>query len=89
MDNPNGTKKQNPRPFVSPVPHTLDELADVLNPAQFFRVNRQYLIARKAVRDIDLWFNSRLSVNLVVHVPEKILVSKVRAGDFKEWFMKG
>lgn len=72
-----------------PVPHTLDELADVLNPAQFFRVNRQYLIARKAVRDIDLWFNSRLSVNLVVPVPEKILVSRVRAGDFKEWFMKG
>lgn len=49
----------------------------------------RFLIPRKAVRDTDLWFYSRLSLNLVVPVPEKILVSKVRVGDFKEWFMKG
>ena len=49
----------------------------------------RFLIPRTAVRDTDLWFNSRLSLNLVVPVPEKILVSKVRVGDFKEWFMKG
>ena len=31
---------------------TLDELSDCLNPNLFFRVNRQYLISRKAVLDI-------------------------------------
>lgn len=67
-------------------PQTLDELSDSLNPASFFRVNRQYLISRKAVLDIDLWFNGRLSVNLKVPVPEKILVSKARVSEFKEWF---
>ena len=67
-------------------PQTLDELADSLNPALFFRVNRQYLISRKAVLDIDLWFNGRLSVNLKVPVTEKILVSKAKVGEFKEWF---
>lgn len=66
---------------------TLDELADSLNPSIFFRVNRQYLISRKAVQDIDLWFNGRLSVNLKVSVKEKILVSKARVGEFKEWFV--
>lgn len=65
---------------------TLDELSDCLNPNLFFRVNRQYLISRKAVLDIDLWFNGRLSVNLKVPVAEKILVSKVRVTEFKEWF---
>lgn len=65
---------------------TLDELSDCLNPNLFFRVNRQYLISRKAVLDIDLWFNGRLSVNLKVPVAEKILVSKVRVSEFKEWF---
>lgn len=65
---------------------TLDELADCISPAMFFRVNRQYLISRKAVQDIDLWFNGRLSVNLKVAVPEKILVSKARVSEFKEWF---
>lgn len=68
-------------------PQTLDELADSLDPARFFRVNRQYLISRQAVSDIDLWFNGRLSVNLKVPVPEKILVSKARATEFKEWFI--
>ncbi len=70
-------------------PQTLDELADSLNPALFFRVNRQYLISRKAVLDIDLWFNGRLSVNLKVPVTEKILVSKAKVGEFKEWFTGG
>lgn len=65
---------------------TLDELGDLLNPTRFFRVNRQYLISRKAVKDIDLWFNGRLSVNLKVPVTEKILVSKARVTEFKEWF---
>lgn len=65
---------------------TLDELSDCLDPALFFRVNRQYIISRRAVADIDLWFNSRLSVNLNVPVPEKILVSKARVAEFKEWF---
>ena len=70
-------------------PQTLDELADSLNPAFFFRVNRQYLISRKAVLDIDLWFNGRLSVNMKVPVPEKILISKARVSEFKEWFAGG
>lgn len=67
-------------------PQTLDELSEILDPIHFFRVNRQYIIARKAVLDIDLWFNGRLSVNLKVPVKEKILVSKARVAEFKEWF---
>lgn len=65
---------------------TLDELGECLDPARFFRVNRQYLISRTAVKDIDMWFNGRLSVNLTVPAPERILVSKARATDFKIWF---
>lgn len=65
---------------------TLDELSDQLDPSEFFRANRQYIISRKAVRDIDLWFNSRLSVNLKISVPEKIIVSKARITEFKKWF---
>lgn len=70
-------------------PQTLDELTECLNPTLFFRANRQYLLSREAIKDIDLWFNSRLSINL--HHPianEKILVSKARVAEFKEWFGK-
>ena len=68
---------------------TLDELSEMLNPGLFFRANRQYIISRKAIKDIDLWFNSRLSVNLKVITPEKILISKVRISEFKLWFAEG
>ena len=39
---------------------TLDELVDCLNPSLFFRVNRQFLISREAIKDLDLWFNLSL-----------------------------
>lgn len=68
------------------LPNTLDELADSLDPERFFRVNRQYIISRNAVRDIDLWFNNRLSINLKIPTGEKILVSKLRVNEFKNWF---
>ena len=66
--------------------YTLDELAGLLDPGDFFRANRQYIISRKAIKDIDLWFNSRLSVNLKISVPERILISKARIPEFKSWF---
>ena len=70
-------------------PQTLDELTDCLNPTFFFRVNRQFLVSREAIKDIDLWFNSRLSINLRYSgISEKILVSKARVAEFKEWFSK-
>ena len=63
--------------------------AECLNPALFFRANRQYLISREAIKDIDLWFNSRLSINLrYPSISEKILVSKARVAEFKEWFAR-
>jgi len=66
---------------------TLDELVDCLNPSLFFRVNRQFLISREAIKDLDLWFNSRLSIYLHhSRMTEKILVSKARVAEFKEWF---
>lgn len=68
------------------LPCTLDELTESLDPERFFRVNRQYLISRGAVRDIDLWFNNRLAINLRVPTEGKILVSKPRVNEFKTWF---
>lgn len=65
---------------------TLDELILQLNPINFFRANRQYIIARNAVKDIDQWFNNRLSLNLTIPIKEKILISRAKIPDFKDWF---
>lgn len=68
------------------IPHTLEELVESLNPKHFFRANRQYIIAKDAVMDMDYWFNGRLAINLIVPTKDKILVTKARVGEFKEWF---
>jgi len=65
---------------------TLDELGAQLNPLTFHRVNRQYILARNAIRDLDQWFHSRLSVNLTVPAEEKILISRANVAEFKRWF---
>lgn len=67
------------------VDHTLDELSSMLDTGSFYRANRQYIVSRSAVKDISLWFNGRLSVNLTVKTPEKIVVSRANAADFKRW----
>ena len=66
--------------------HTLDELSGMLNPSDFFRANRQFIISRNSIKEVDFYFNNLLSVNLKVPVPEKILISKVRVSEFREWF---
>ena len=67
---------------------TLDELMAKLDPNVFFRANRQFIIAHKAIKDISIWFGSKLSVNLKVAVPEKIIVSKARVPEFKAWYTR-
>jgi len=69
--------------------YSLEELMKHINPEEFFRVNRQYIIAHKAIRDISIWFTGKLSVNLCVSVAERILVSKARAAEFKGWYTRG
>ena len=65
---------------------TLDEFSNMLNPSEFFRANRQFIISRNAVHEVSYWFNSRLSVDLKVQVRGKILISKVRVNDFRKWY---
>jgi DNA-binding LytR/AlgR family response regulator len=66
--------------------YTMDELAGMLNPADFFRANRQFIISRNSIKEVDYYFNNRLSIHLKVPVSEAILISKVRVAEFREWF---
>lgn len=66
---------------------TLGQIIASLNPIDFIRANKQFIIARDCVRDITIWFDSRLLVTLDVEVPERIYVSKNRAAEFKSWIV--
>ena len=65
---------------------SLEEITSQLDPTKFFRANRQYIIAHKAIKDISFWFGSKLSVNTVISTPEKIIVSKAKVSEFKKWY---
>lgn len=64
----------------------LDILMEELDNYKFFRANRQYIIAHNAIEDISLWFGGKLSVNMVVPTPDKIIVSKAKLSEFKKWY---
>lgn len=68
-----------------PLDKTLEALQAQLPHDRFFRANRQFIVARQAVKEISIWFGSRLSVHLTVDVPERIIISKVRVPEFKAW----
>lgn len=65
---------------------TLDEIMSQLNPNDFFRANRQFIVSRKAIKDMTIWFGNKLSLNLLVKIPEDIIISKAKVAEFKTWF---
>lgn len=67
---------------------SLDDFLKQLDPDLFFRANRQFIISHKAVTDLSMWFDGKLAVNLSVSTPERIIVSRARAGEFKKWYMR-
>ena len=70
-----------------PMDRSLDKLLKILSDDDFFRANRQFIVARNAISDINVWFGNRLSLNLKVKTPERIVISKDRVPEFKRWFM--
>jgi len=68
-----------------PMDRSLDKLMKVLSERDFFRANRQFIVARGAVADINVWFGNRLSLGLKVKTPERIVISKDRVAEFKRW----
>jgi two-component system LytT family response regulator len=65
---------------------SLDKIQQQIDPVKFFRANRQFIISHRAIKDISSWFDGKLSVNLTIEAPEKIIVSRMRAGEFKKWY---
>ena len=68
-----------------PLDKTLEALQALLPERDFFRANRQFIVARRAVKEIAVWFGSRLTLHLTVDTPERIVISKARVPEFKTW----
>lgn len=65
---------------------TLEQLEKLLDPRQFFRLNRAYFVHHNAIQDIIHYTNSRLKTVLTPAAPDgDVLVSRERVAAFRAW----
>lgn len=68
-----------------PMDFSLDNLEQLLNPENFFRLNRKFIANIDSISKIHSYFNGRLKIDLLPPVDEDIIISRERTGRFKEW----
>ena len=65
--------------------NTLDELEDMLDPNEFRRANRQFLVHIESISKIIPWFKGRIKLILSPEQPFELVVSSEKTKSFKEW----
>ena len=70
------------------VEYTMEEIEGMLDPRDWFRVSRQFIVSVPSVAEIHPYFNNRLMLHLTPKEPEEVTVSRERVGDFKVWLGK-
>ncbi len=64
---------------------TLEELDQELDPLQFFRISRKFIIALPAITGIHKYFSGRLKLDLQPAPAFDVLVSRDRVDRFQAW----
>ncbi len=67
------------------VERSLEQWMEQLDPQTFYRANRQFIVAIKAIQRIETHFNYKLKLHLSPPPPKDIFVAKDRAKAFKNW----
>ena len=71
-----------------PVDYPLDKLETLLDPAVFFRINRQFIIHVEAIKEMHPYSKSRVKVDLEPPTVDlETIVSTERSADFKRWLV--
>ena len=72
------------RKFI--IDYKLEELEGILDPKQFYRVNRSFILHIESIKDVVVFSNSRLKIFPKVEIDKEIIVSREKVAVFKEWF---
>lgn len=69
--------------------YTLEQLTSLLDPDEFFRINRKYIAHVKSIKAINAYFSGKLILQLMP-APEAndVIVSREKASEFKQWMGK-
>ncbi len=76
------TKKENRKHLID---HTLEELESTLDPNQFFRISRKFIIHVESIGELKGLISSKLEIKLNQPCEHELSVSRDRASAFKNW----
>jgi DNA-binding LytR/AlgR family response regulator len=68
-----------------PLDYSLDQIEKMLNKNNFFRINRQFIVNIDAIKKINVYYNSRLILQLIPHVDTDVVISREKVNEFKNW----
>lgn len=68
-----------------PVDESLEELTQQLNPKDFFRINRKYLVKIDSIANVHIYPKSHLKLELTPLTKEEVFVSIDKVTSFKKW----
>ncbi|GAB2529539.1 LytTR family DNA-binding domain-containing protein [Spirosoma aerophilum] len=68
---------------------TLNDLEAELDPSQFFRIKRDYIVNRQAVLNYAYWENGKYIVRVNTPEGHDIIVPRARMQEFREWLQSG
>ena len=63
----------------------MDYFESVCNPKQFYRINRQILVNKAAIRSFENYPNRKILLHLTISFTEEVIVSRLKVSDFKKW----
>lgn len=64
---------------------TLEVLEQELNPNNFFRINRKFIIPLQSIKEIVVYSNSRLKLILPTYKEDEVIVSREKVVNFKKF----
>ncbi|MBN1820969.1 MAG: response regulator transcription factor [Prolixibacteraceae bacterium] len=67
------------------IDQSLEIIEEMIDPDQFFRINRKYLISLTSVKDVIAYSNSRLKLKIEQANDDDFLVAREKVKDFKRW----
>lgn len=68
-----------------PLDYTLENLEEMIDPARFFRINRQYIIRIDAIQQMHAHTKARVRIDLQPPAHEEVIVSTEKSPLFKKW----
>jgi DNA-binding LytR/AlgR family response regulator len=70
------------------IDYSLDKLTQLLNPHDFFRINRSFLVSLPAIHTAHAYSGGKLKLDLAPAHKQEVFCSGDRITDFKEWLGK-